>query len=54
MKSDAHNWRDRICQLPGDWVVLGDGVLVDDKRGLAIGQRVGTGMWGRVPPLRGH
>ena len=46
--------RQRICQLPGDWVVLGDGVLADDKRGLAIGQRVGTRIWGRVPPLRGH
>ena len=28
--------RQRICQLPGDWVVLGDGVLVDDKGGLTI------------------
>ncbi|XP_060989327.1 ATP-binding cassette sub-family C member 4-like [Dama dama] len=38
--------RQRICQLTGDWVVLGDGILADDKRGLAIGQRVGTGTAG--------
>ena len=50
MKSDAHNWRDRICQLPGDWVVLGDGVLVDDKGGLTIVPEGGAGVWGRVPP----
>ena len=28
--------RQRICQFPGDWVVLGDRVLIDDKGGLAI------------------
>ena len=28
--------RQRVCQLPGDWVVLGDGVLTDVRRGLAI------------------
>ena len=36
MKSAPHNWRDqRICQLTGDLVVLGDGVF-DDKGGLTI------------------
>ena len=42
--------RQGICQLPGDWVVLGDGVLIDDRNGLAIMPEGGTGMWGRVPP----
>ena len=23
--------RQRICQLPGDWVVLGDEIIVDNK-----------------------
>ena len=27
---------ERICQLPGDWMVLGDGALIDNKCGLAI------------------
>ena len=45
--------RQRICQLPGDWTVLGDGVLTDVRRGLAIVPEGGTGMWGKVPPLEG-
>ena len=46
--------RQRICQLPGDWMVLGDGVLTDVRRGLAVVPEGGTGVWGRVLPLRGH
>ena len=45
--------RQRICQLPGDWMVLED-VLTDARKRLAIVPEGGTGMWGRVPPLRGH
>lgn len=46
--------RQRICQLIGEWMVLGDGVLTDVRRGLAIVPEGGTGIWGRVPPLRGQ
>ena len=46
--------RQRICQLPGDWMVLEDGVLTDVRRGLAVVPEGGTGVWGRVLPLRGH
>ena len=46
--------RQRICQLTGDWMVLGDGVLVDDRSGLGIVPEGGTDVWGRVPLLRGH
>lgn len=50
-----HNWRDReSASTPGDWMVLGDGVLTDVRRGLAVVSEGGTGVWGRVLPLRGH
>ena len=35
-------------------MVLGDEVLTDVRRGLAVVSEGGTGVWGRVPPLRGH
>ena len=54
MKSAPHNWKDqRICQLTDDWMVLGDGVPVDDKGVWPLCQSVGTSIWDRVPCLRG-
>ena len=35
-------------------MVLWDGILIDVRRELAIVPEGGTGVWGRVPPLRGH
>ena len=35
-------------------MVLGDGVLVDDRSGLGIVPEGGTDVWGRMPLLRGH
>ena len=35
-------------------MVLWDGVLTDVRRELAVVPEGGTGVWGRVPPLRGH
>ena len=43
--------RQRICQLPGDWVVLGDGVLVDDKGMLTIVPECGNRCVGQSATL---